>query len=98
MVRTGEPGGGVVVDVLTGVLVVLGAPAGAGVLLATALAGRAAEEGRRDGRLLVAPRGAGYGEASRLAVRAERAERAAHAEVVHLDEHRARRGRTHRAA
>ncbi|WP_432537778.1 hypothetical protein [Kineococcus arenarius] len=82
-------------DVLTGVLVVLGALAGAGVLLAAALAGRAAEEGRRDGRLLVAPRGAGYGEASRLAVRAERA---AHAEVVQLDEHRARRGRTHRAA
>ncbi|WP_337063291.1 hypothetical protein [Kineococcus sp. G2] len=78
-------------DVLTGVLVVVGALAGIGVLLAAALAGRAAEEGRRDGRLLVAPRGAGFGEASRLAVEADRAERASRAPVVHLDEHRTRR-------
>ncbi|WP_432482874.1 hypothetical protein [Kineococcus esterisolvens] len=85
-------------DVLTGVLLVVGTLVGFGLVLTAALAGCAAEEGRRDGRLLVAPRGAAFGEASRLAVEAERAEQASRARVVHLDERRARRAGTHRAA
>lgn len=85
-------------DVLVGVLAVAGSVGGIGVVVATALGGRAARAGREDAHLLVAPRGAGFGEASRLVVAAGRAERAAHAQVVDLDEHRARRARGHRAA
>ena len=73
--------------------------AGGGVLVAMAGAGRAAREGRGEGRLLVAPRGAGFGDATRLVLEAARAERWPGAEVVHLHEHRSRRsGSTHEAA
>lgn len=76
-----------VVEVLVGIVVVLGAA----VLVAMAGAGRAAREGRGDGLLLVAPRGAEFGDATRIVLRAAREEAGPHAEVVHLDEHRARR-------
>ncbi|NAZ86685.1 hypothetical protein [Kineococcus indalonis] len=85
-------------DVLVGVLAVAGTAGGIGAVLAAAFGGSAARAGRRDAHLLVAPRGAGYGEAGRLVVEAARAERDAHAAVVHLDERRARRAGTDRAA
>ncbi|NAZ78076.1 hypothetical protein GTQ99_22085, partial [Kineococcus sp. T13] len=66
-------------------------------LAAMAVAGRAAREGRGQ-ELLVAPRGARFGEATGLLVRAERAARE-RADVVELHEHRAlRRPSAHRAA
>jgi hypothetical protein len=86
-------GMGIVVSILVGVLGLVGAV----VLVAMAVAGRAAREGRGDGQLLVAPRGAEYGEATRMVLGAARAGDLA--EVVHLHEHRARRpGSTHEAA
>lgn len=86
---------GIVMSILVGVVVVLGTS----VLVAMATAGRAAREGRGDGQLLVAPRGAEFGDATRMVLRAARDEAGSHAEVVHLDEHRARRrSSSHEAA
>ncbi|MBB2901221.1 hypothetical protein FHR75_002009 [Kineococcus radiotolerans] len=76
---------GIVAGILVGVVVL-----GTAVLAAMAAAGRAAREGRGDGQLLVAPRGARFGDATR-AVREAAARRAPGAEVVHLHEHRTRR-------
>jgi len=86
---------GTVISILVGVLV----PVGTLVLIAMAVSGRAAREGRGDGQLLVAPRGAEFGEATRMVLHSAREEPATHAEVVHLDERRARsHGSTHEAA
>lgn len=85
---------GIVISILVGSVVLVGTS----VLLAMAAAGRAAREGRGDGLLLVAPRGAEFGEATRMVLDAARAEAAPQAEVVHLHEHRARRRSSHAAA
>jgi hypothetical protein len=86
---------GIVMSILVGVVV----PLGTLVLVVMAAAGRAAREGRGDGLLLVAPRGAEFGDATRIVLRAAREEAAPHADVVHLDEHRARRAdSSHEAA
>lgn len=87
---------GIVMGILVGFVVLVGTT----VLIAMAAAGRAAREGRGDGQLLVAPRGAGFGEATRLVVDAARAEASSDvAQVVHLHEHRSRRpGSAHEAA
>ena len=82
--------------VVVGILVVVGALVAVVVLGAVAAGGRVAAAGRAGGELLVAPRGAGFGEASRLVVAATRAERTGPAAVVpsgvvQLHEHRARR-------
>ncbi|NIZ91900.1 hypothetical protein [Kineococcus rubinsiae] len=55
---------GAVAAVLTGVVVVVGVL----VVAVLALGGRAARAGRESGHLLVAPRGARFGDASRLVV------------------------------
>lgn len=80
--------------VVVGVLVGSGVLVAVAVLGAMAASGRVAAAGREGGALLVAPRGAGFGEASRLVLDADRAARAGTglAEVVHLHEHRGRRG------
>ena len=85
---------GIVVGVLVGVVGLLGVV----VLTAMAAAGRAAREGRGDGRLLVAPRGAQFGDATRMVLEAARAERSPGAEVVPLHRHRTRRAAGHEAA
>ncbi|WP_432510002.1 hypothetical protein [Kineococcus sp. SYSU DK001] len=79
-------------DIVVGIVVGFTGPVGAVLLLLTAAGGRAAREGRGDGQLLVAPRGARFGEATDLVLAAARAEAAQHAPVVDLHEHRARRG------
>ena len=88
---------GIVVEVVVGVVV---AAVGAGALPALAVmaaAGRAAREGRGQ-ELLVAPRGARFGEATDLLVQAARTSRE-RADVVELHEHRTRRRPSaHRAA
>lgn len=76
--------------VVVGVLVGLGVLVAVAVVAALAVSGRVAAAGRGGGALLVAPRGAGFGVATRLVADAT-AERAGRAEVVHLHEHRARR-------
>jgi hypothetical protein len=86
---------GIVFSILVGVVVLVGTL----VLIAMAASGRAAREGRVDGQLLVAPRGAEFGEATRMVLAAARSEAAPQARVVHLHEHRARRtGTSHEAA
>ncbi|WP_432492373.1 hypothetical protein [Kineococcus gypseus] len=84
----------VLTGVLAGVLAVAGLTAGAGALIAGALVGGVAGAGR-DEDLLVAPRGTGFGGATRLVLEAGRAGRAP---VVHLDAHRARGAGGHLAA
>jgi len=88
---------GALAAVLTAVVVVVGVLVVAGL----ALAGRVARVGRESGQLLVAPRGARFGDAARLVVVTARpapaAPPAAERVVVHV--HRAGpRGWFHRAA
>ncbi|WP_432544986.1 hypothetical protein [Kineococcus sp. SYSU DK002] len=82
-------------DIVVGIVVGFTGLVGAVLILLTAAGGRAAREGRGDEHLLVAPRGARFGDATDLVLDAARAEaaRAAgeHAQVVDLHEHRARR-------
>lgn len=89
----------IVIAVLTGAGVAAGVALAVAVVVAMAAGGRAAGAGRAGDRLLVAPRGAGFGTATRMVVEATREEAAGHAAVVHLDEHRAARSaRRHHAA
>jgi hypothetical protein len=84
-----------------GVVVGLTGLGGVAVLIVMAFGDRAAREGRGDERmsenLLVAPRGARYGDATRLVLEAAEREQEQHAEVVHLHERRARRITGHAA-
>lgn len=89
-----DPFVGTVVGFVVGVIGLFGA-----VTFALMAAGnRAAREGRGEEQLLVAPRGARFGEATELvlaAARAQEAEREQQAEVVHLHEVRARTADAH---
>jgi hypothetical protein len=78
---------GIVTGILVGVVVLVGTS----VLIAMAASGRAAREGRGDGQLLVAPRGAEFGDATRIVLGAARDGARPRAEIVHLHEHRAGR-------
>lgn len=88
---------GALAAVLTAVVVVVGVLVVAGL----ALAGRVARAGRESGQLLVAPRGARFGDASRLVVVTARpvvAQAAAPERVVVRVHHAGPRGWFHRAA
>jgi hypothetical protein len=76
---------------LVGVLVGVVGVVGAVLVVVAAAAGRFARQGREDGHLLVAPRGARFGDATDLVLaRAQEDHRGA--EVVRLDERRRQRG------
>ncbi|WP_380171514.1 hypothetical protein ACFEMC_20965 [Kineococcus sp. DHX-1] len=79
------------VQVLVGVLVGIVGVVGGLLVVVSAAGGRFAREGRGEEHLLVAPRGARFGDATDLVLAAARAQEDRAATVVRLDEHRRRR-------
>ncbi|WP_432562539.1 hypothetical protein [Kineococcus sp. SYSU DK003] len=77
-------------DVVVGIVVAAVGLVGVVVLAAMAAAGGAARGGRSGDQLLVAPRGARYGDATRVVLSAARAQQEQEARVVHLHERRRR--------